>query len=126
MKGGMDYEKMSLAEQLREGLKESIAHSRGRLTLKTTTLAAPAPRLTRARVIAIRKKTGMSQAVFASFLNVPKRTLQSWEQGARSPKAGEARLLQIVEISPARFESLILSVAEARSGSRARRSRAVA
>ncbi len=94
-------------DKLRHGLEESIAHARGELTLNTTTLAAPAPTLSKTRVASIRKKTGMSQAVFASFLNVPTKTLQSWEQGARTPKAGEARLLQIAEADPERFAELI-------------------
>lgn len=51
----------------------------------------------------------MSQAVFASYLNVPTKTLQSWEQGARIPKAGEARLLQIAEADPSGFVELIIS-----------------
>jgi putative transcriptional regulator len=100
MKDEIDYENMSVFEQVRRGLKEGIAHARGEITLRTTTLPAPAPRLTKTRVAAIRKRTGMSQAVFARYLNVPTKTLQSWEQGARVPKAGEARLLQIFERSP--------------------------
>ncbi|MBX3382032.1 MAG: helix-turn-helix domain-containing protein [Phycisphaeraceae bacterium] len=100
MKKQPDYEKMSVYEQLLEGLKEGVAHARGELNLKTTTLPAAAPALSKTRVYAIRKKIGMSQAVFARYLNVPKKTLQSWEQGARTPKAGEARLLQVFEAAP--------------------------
>ena len=109
--GGMGanggFEKLSVFEQIKEGLKEGIAHGRGKLTLRTTTLARPAPALSKRRVAAIRKKAGMSQAVFARLLNVPTRTLQSWEQGARRPKAGEARLLQIVEVAPGEVEELV-------------------
>lgn len=107
MKKEPDYEKMSLADQIREGLKDSIAHARGELSLKTTTLAAPAPSLSKSQVAAIRRKARMSQAVFASYLNVPKKTLQSWEQGARSPKAGEARLLQLVNAAPEQFVAIL-------------------
>ena len=31
----------------------------------------------------IRQSTGLSQAKFCEVLNIPKRTLQDWEQGAR-------------------------------------------
>jgi putative transcriptional regulator len=110
MKGSKDYERMSVFEQVMEALEEGVAHARGELTLKTTIVPAPAPRLSSKRVRAIRKKTGQSQAVFASFLNVPKRTLESWEQGRRTPKAGEARLLQIVEAAPKEFEALVFAV----------------
>ncbi len=107
----------SVFEQVRAGLRESLAHARGELTLRTTTLPAPAPRLSKSRVIAIRKKAGMSQAVFARYLNVPTRTLQSWEQGARTPKAGEARLLQIAEVAPGEFESLVFAASRRRRAS---------
>ena len=110
MKREPDYENMSVYEQVLEGLKQSLGHARGELTLKTTVLPAPAPKLSRKRVIAIRKKAGMSQGVMAAFLNVPKRTLESWEQGRRSPKAGEARLLQICESAPKEFEALVVSL----------------
>jgi putative transcriptional regulator len=121
MKKQPDYEKMSVYEQMLEGLTEGVAHARGELTLKTTTLPAPAPKLSKARVAAIRKKTGMSQAVFACYLNVPKKTLQSWEQGARTPKAGEARLLQVFEAAPEQILSIMRVVEKAKPG-RGRRS----
>jgi putative transcriptional regulator len=115
MNGERDYEKMSVAEQIREGLRESIAHGREKMTLRTTTLPRPAPKLSGRRVASIRKKAGMSQAVFARFLNVPTRTVQSWEQGARTPKAGEARLLQIVEAAPGEVEELVYRVSSGSS-----------
>ena len=121
MKKQPDYEKMSVYEQMLEGLTEGVAHARGELTLKTTTLPAPAPTLSKARVAAIRKKTGMSQTVFACYLNVPKKTLQSWEQGARTPKAGEARLLQVFEVAPEQIVSIMSDVEKAKPG-RGRRS----
>jgi DNA-binding transcriptional regulator YiaG len=31
----------------------------------------------------IRQSTGLSQAKFCTLLNIPKRTLQDWEQGVR-------------------------------------------
>ena len=111
MKRGTDYESMTVFEQIAAGLTESIAQARGELSLKTTTLPAPAPELSQTQVAAIRKKTGMSQAVFAGFLNVPKKTLQSWEQGDRTPKASEARLLQVFAIAPDQIQQIVSSAA---------------
>lgn len=126
MKKEPDYEKMSVYEQVLEGLKEGVAHARGELNLKTTTLPAPAPSLSRTRVAAIRKKTGMSQSVFACYLNVPKKTLQSWEQGARKPKAGEARLLQMFEVATAQVLTIVSGAEQFKPvpAPRARRGRA--
>ena len=107
MKREPDYENMSVFDQVMEGIKQGTAHARGELTLRTITLPAPAPALTKKRVILIRKKLEMSQAVLARMLNVPTKTLQSWEQGARKPKAGEARLLQMFEACPAECLALI-------------------
>ena len=107
MKRERDYENMSVFDQVMEGLKQGTTHARGGLTLRTTTLPAPAPELTKKRVILIRKKLEMSQAVLARVLNVPTKTLQSWEQGARKPKAGEARLLQMFEASPVECLALV-------------------
>ena len=45
----------------------------------------------------------MSQGVLAGYLNVSVKTVQSWEQGTRSPKAGEARLLQLFAVDPVGF-----------------------
>ena len=101
-----EAESLSPFEQLRSALTDGLAHARGELTLRTTTLPGPAPRLSGVRVARIRKQAKMSQAVFASYLNVPTRTVQSWEQGLRTPKAGEARLLQIAEAMPDDFRSL--------------------
>lgn len=43
-------------------------------------------------VKAVREKTGLSQAKFAKLIDVPKSTLQNWEQGRR-PVQGPARAL---------------------------------
>jgi hypothetical protein len=39
----MKRESTSFFERLKKGMEESIAHSRGELTLKTTTLPQPPP-----------------------------------------------------------------------------------
>ena len=112
-----NYETMSVFEQLTDGLTDSIEHANGRLDLRSTTLPKPAPTPSKFRVAAIRKKMGMSQAVFAGYLNVPTRTLQSWEQGARRPKASEARLLQIFEAAPRDCLTLVRKAARIRRAS---------
>lgn len=104
----IDYENMTVAEQIRVGLLQAIAHVRGELTLRTTTLPALPPRLSPAKIRALRTKQKMSQGVFASFLNVSVKTVQSWEQGTRVPKAGEARLLQLFATIPNEIHSALM------------------
>lgn len=94
------YEKMSLFEQIKGGLEDSIAYSRGQLSLVTTTLPAPPPKLTPRAVARLRRRFGMSQAVFAATLNVSTKTVQSWEQGAREPSDVALRLLELLARQP--------------------------
>lgn len=46
---------------------------------------------------AIRRKTRMSQAVFAALLNVGSNTVAQWEQGNRAPSGPSLRLLDVID-----------------------------
>ena len=93
-------EKASFYERLRKGLGESIAHSRGELSLKTTELPAPPPKARARQIADLRRRLRMSQAVFAATLNVSPKTIQSWEQGIRQPADAALRMLQVVSERP--------------------------
>src|SRR5437763_6849228 len=101
-----DYENLNVFEQIKRGLEQSIAHSRGELSLRTTTLPLPPPPATPRRVLTLRKRLKMSQAVFAATLNVSPKLVHSWEQGARTPSRGDLRLLQLIEKDPAVLDAL--------------------
>jgi putative transcriptional regulator len=45
----------------------------------------------------IREKVKVSQAVFASVLNVGKATVAAWEQGTKTPSGASLKLLDLVE-----------------------------
>ena len=47
-----------------------------------------------------RRKTGLSQTDFAKIMGISVRTLQSWEQGARTPSGPAAVLLKIATKYP--------------------------
>ena len=51
-------------------------------------------------VVAVREKTGLSQARFAELLGVSVRTLQEWEQGRRAPSGAARTLLTIADRNP--------------------------
>ena len=93
-------QKMSVFEQLQVGLEDSIAFSKGQISLKTTELPAPPPRATGRTVARLRKRLRMSQAVFAATLNVSHKTIQSWEQGLREPSDTALRFLQVINEQP--------------------------
>lgn len=71
-------------------------------TLRTTTITLPGPLPGRsaAQIRAVRKKLGASQAVFATLLNVPLRTVSSWENNQRKPSGAALKLLDIAERHP--------------------------
>jgi len=71
------YAKMSVFEQIKAGLEDGIAYSKGELSLVTIDLPAPPPKPAPSEIAALRKKFKMSQAIFASTINVSKKTVQS-------------------------------------------------
>ncbi len=84
---------------LREGLSEALEHAQGKRTLRTKKVRLPdPPKQYHAKDIKrLRKKLRCSQPVFAIFLNVSTKTVQSWESGERHPNSITNRLLEIVE-----------------------------
>lgn len=45
------------------------------------------------QIRAIRSRTGLSQAAFAARYEIPKRTVEAWEMGQRTPPPYVIRLL---------------------------------
>ena len=84
-----------LFSRLKNGLKESIAHAKGELTLRTVEVPDAPPEIDAETLAEIRAQVAMSQRVFAQMLNVSAKTLQSWEQGVRRPSDASRRLLQV-------------------------------
>jgi putative transcriptional regulator len=48
-------------------------------------------------IVAIRKRAGVSQGVFARYLNVPTTLVSQWERGERRPTGAAVKLLSIVK-----------------------------
>lgn len=42
----------------------------------------------------LREQTGLSQQKFGNFLGIPKRTIEDWEQGLRTPPAYVVELIE--------------------------------
>jgi putative transcriptional regulator len=92
----------SVPEQIRKGLEETIRHAKGEITLKTATIQMPdrPPEISAEELANLRLASRMSQNVFARLLNVPIKTLQSWEQGQRKPSQAALRLIQVFRHNP--------------------------
>ena len=104
----------SLVERLRAGLQDGLGHVRGENTLKTTDVQTPSPppNYSAEDIQRIRKRADMSQSMFARLLNISVKSVQSWEQGVRSPSQPALRLLQLMQRNPEFMHRVALGKAE--------------
>jgi len=94
-------EKNEFFEDLKAGLTAAIEHAEGkRADLRTTTLPRPPKQLSAKEIVKVRTSLNVSQAVFASYLNISPRTVQSWEQGLGKPSGASLKLLSIAKKDP--------------------------
>jgi putative transcriptional regulator len=61
----------------------------------------------REEVKEIRGAAKMTQAAFAEFLGVSKKTVEAWESGRNKPSGACCRLLALLEVNPAFPESYL-------------------
>ena len=98
----------SLFEDLQQGLQEAIDYEKGTGTAKTVTyLIMPVKEYSREEVRQIRKNAGMTQAVFAGYMGVSKKTVEAWECGRSHPTGPACRLLNILDTGEERGLSFI-------------------
>ena len=83
-------------DSIMRGLNEAIAIAEGKaVPAAIYHIDVPAP-----QVPAIRARTGLSQAEFATFIGVKKATLLNWEQGRRKPDGPARVLLALIDKDP--------------------------
>jgi len=88
-------------EHIKAGLEAAIDHANGsRKDLRTTTLPRPPKELTAKEIAKVRSMMNVSQAVFAGYLNISPKTVQSWEQGHGKPSGASLKLLSIAMKNP--------------------------
>jgi putative transcriptional regulator len=93
--------KVRLFEGLREALTEARDYERAvKLDLRVTEMPAPPKPIRPAEIRRIRESLHASQVVFARFLCVSPKAVQSWEQGLRRPQSTALRLLEIAKNNP--------------------------
>ena len=84
-----------LFDELKSNLKEAVQISKGRASPKTMYVV-----FTPAQIKALRRRVGMSQAIFARRFNLSLDTLKGWEQGKRRPDAAASNYLRVIEAAP--------------------------
>ncbi len=88
-------------EELKAGLSAAIEHAQGkRKDLRTTTLPRPPKEMSAKEIVKVRSQLNVSQAVFARYLNISTKTVQSWEQGLGKPNGASLKLLSIAKKNP--------------------------
>jgi putative transcriptional regulator len=98
----MKRKQTKAAERILQGLREAAAHARGE--------AVPGLKLHVPREIdvqTIRRRTGLSQAVFSRRIGVSTGTLRNWEQGRRTPDGPARVLLAMLARNPRIVEETI-------------------
>lgn len=92
---------MSVYEKLVRGLNEAIEFEKGTLSLRTNTVAVlELDDFSADDIKEIRKKTKLSQALFAKALGVKKKTVEAWESGKNIPSDMAKRFLAIIAEDP--------------------------
>src|SRR6202051_2080249 len=86
--------KTTFGADLIEGMKQVLAHQRGKIELEQVW---PKP----VDVKAIRRRVKMSQAEFSRAYGISKRALQEWEQGGREPDSAAGAYLTVIAKEPA-------------------------
>ena len=86
----------TVQDMLDSGLKTSFTEKE----LNSLGVEIPEVEITASEIKKIRKKTKLSQAVFAKLLNVSLSSVRQWEQGARVPTGSAKVLLELLDRSP--------------------------
>lgn len=92
---------MSVFEEIKAGLNEAIEYEKGNLKARTRTLSVnPVEKFTASEIKDIRKKTGLTQVLFAKYIGVSQKTVEAWEAGTNHPSGAACRMLSITKKDP--------------------------
>lgn len=100
---------MSAYKSIIHGLDEAIKYQKGKIDARKTKIAVkPVESFSSEDIKQIRKRVGLSQVIFASFLGVSKKTVESWERGRNTPEGPSRRLLQLIRDNPEVIEQYMI------------------
>ncbi|WP_338635799.1 helix-turn-helix domain-containing protein [Spirobacillus cienkowskii] len=92
-------------DEIMAGLNDALEHTKGNKKLKTTIVKIhPVQDMSAKEISKLREKLCFSQAIFAEFLGVSKKTVESWEYGKSHPNGAALRLLNLIDLDPEYFE----------------------
>lgn len=87
-------------ESIMAGLTEAVEDAKAeKKTLQRRTVTiVPVKDYKASEVRDIRKRTGMSQKIFASYMGVSTKTIEAWEAGTNHPSGAASRILSMMEM----------------------------
>lgn len=85
-----------IADGLLDGLK-TVQGKQSGARESVLEIPDPPPTYDPAHIRKLRQRLGMTQSVFARFMNVSVRSIEAWESGEKSPGPSSRRLLQIAQ-----------------------------
>jgi putative transcriptional regulator len=92
---------MAIFDDIKLGLEQAIEYEKGNLNVKKTVLTITPLEVFSAQDIKnIRHKTGLTQVLFAKFMGVSVKTVESWEAGRNHPEGAACRLLTLTKNDP--------------------------
>ena len=94
--GQMKMERTRVGREVEAALSEVLAHVRGEVDLPCRFVDDPAAE----RILALRKRLGLSRRKFADRFGLDARALQDWEQGRRVPDRAARVLLTVIDSDP--------------------------
>lgn len=88
-------------ESIVKGLSESIEDARcgGKILKRRIVTIVPVKNYNAQEVKEIRKRTGMSQRLFAGYMGVSTKTVEAWEAGTNRPSGSSSRILSMMEMN---------------------------
>ena len=92
--------KQAIGDTVQDLIKSGIKTSFTEKELKELGVIFPEIEIDATEIQQIRKKTRLSQNVFAKLLNVSPSSVRQWEQGKRKPSGSTMVLLELLRMQP--------------------------
>ena len=90
----------SIYDSIITGLTEAVedAQNGGTRLKRRVVSIVPVKEYSAKEIQEIRKRTGLSQKLFASYMGVSAKTVEAWETGTNHPSGAASRILNMMEI----------------------------
>lgn len=85
-------------ESIMAGLTEAVEDVKEKKLPRRIVTVLPVKEYHADEVKAIRRKTGLSQKLFAGYMGVSDKTVEAWESGKNHPSGAASRILNMMEM----------------------------